>query len=98
MVETWVLEGRAPMVLANSTGLTKDTFKPGTKVTVIGYPPTGEPFRGVGTFRSLEEALAYSPDAVGYLKTKHVLQTGDIRLDTGEVKRFGAGPAFGSSK
>jgi hypothetical protein len=89
-IETWALEGSPPRVLEAMTGWTKDNFKPGTSITVIGFVPRNPTI--------LENALSYSPDAIGYLKTKHVLQAGDIRLASGEVKRFGMGPALGASK
>ena len=91
-VETWAVEGHAPSVMVR-TGWTRDTFKPGTRITVIGFLP-----RDVAAASGLSKALAYSPHAVDLLKTRHIIQAGEIRLDTGEPRRFGMGPAFSSAK
>jgi len=95
-VEQWAFEGFPPRVLERGR-LTKDNLRPGTTITVIGFPPrTGYPDGHFGTFSSLEQALAYSPNAIDRLKTNHVLQVGDIRLSNGEVHNYGMGPAFSS--
>lgn len=93
-VESWALEGSPPRVLEVSSGLTKDNLKPGMKITVIGFPPREVFPNGNGSFRSLDQALAYSPRALDALKTRHVLQAGEIRLESGEVHGFGMGPNF----
>jgi hypothetical protein len=97
-IEQWALEGFPPRVLERS-GLTKDNLKPGTTIAVIGFPPRDAyPDGHIGTFSSLEQALAYSPNAIDRLKTHHVLQVGDIRLSNGEVHGYGMGPVFPSQR
>jgi len=85
-VEGWALEGYPPRVLEARSGLTKDNLKPGIKITVIGFPPR--------VVSNLDQALAYSERASDALKTRHVLQAGEIRLESGEVHGYGMGPNF----
>jgi hypothetical protein len=93
-VESWALEGNPPRLLEARSGLTKNNLKPGTKLTVIGFPQREAYPNGNGTFNSLDQALSYSPRAVDALKSRHVLQVGEIRLESGEVRGFGMGPNF----
>ena len=93
-VESWALEGGPPNQLTRQIGWTKDTLKAGMKVTAVGFAPRDRYPAGVGTWKSLADALAYSAEAVDRLKTKHVLQVGELRLAGGPAQRYGMGPAF----
>jgi len=95
-VENWALEGSPPNVLIR-TGWTKEMLMPGTEITVIGFPPRAQYSQGVGTFRNLNQALAYSPNALDHLKSTHILQIGDIRLQ-GQTRLFGMGPSFNGTR
>jgi Family of unknown function (DUF6152) len=83
----WAIEGNPPNVLLRS-GWTKEMLMPGIEVTVIGFTA-----RHAGTFSNLDQALAYSPEAVAHLKSARILQAGQIRL-SGQNRPFGMGPSF----
>ena len=90
-VENWALEGSPPAVLF-ATGWTKEAFKVGLEVSVIGYLPRTQ-YPCCGSFKSLDQALAYSPGALEHLQTAHILQVGELRL-SGHTLRYGMGPSF----
>jgi hypothetical protein len=91
--ENWAIEGNPPNVLLRS-GWTKEMLRLGAEVTVIGFSAREHyPESRVGTFKHLDQALAYSPDAVAHLKSKRILQAGELRL-SGQNRPFGMGPSF----
>ena len=82
-VENWALEGAAPTFLLRN-GVTKDMLKPGLIITASGALPRADMSR-------LSESLAYSKSAMDRLKTRHVLQVGNIKFQDGTSVRFGMG-------
>ncbi|HYR82518.1 MAG TPA: DUF6152 family protein [Terriglobia bacterium] len=95
--ESWAIEGNPPSVLLRS-GWTKETLMPGIEITVIGSTARERSPEGhAGTFGNLDQALAYSPDAVAHLKAAHILQAGEIRF-SGRNRPFGMGPRFSAAR
>lgn len=95
---TWALEGPPVRVAEVSYGWSKEKLKPGMSITVAGYLLREGPIPGVGTLRNLADALAYSPAALNLLKTRHLMEAGEIRLSDGQIGRWGMGPALTADK